>query len=103
MPESSPGGVAARPRGTRSRAGNAMERTRANVLAAAARCVAKYGSRRTTMGDIATTSGVAKATIYNHFRTKDDVYVALVDAEVRGLGDRCVARISADPDALAAT
>lgn len=66
----------------RSRAGNAMARTRAAVLAGARRCVLTAGTRRTTMVDIAATSGVAKATLYNHFRTKGEVLAALADSEV---------------------
>ena len=68
--------------GVRSRAGNGMTRSRSSILEGAARCVARYGTRKTTMGDIAREGGVAKATLYNHFRTKDDVYAALVASEV---------------------
>jgi AcrR family transcriptional regulator len=75
--------------GTRSRAGNAMARTRAGLLEGACRAVAARGTRRTTMNDIAGESGVAKATLYNHFRTKDDVWSALVEAEVRAVADEC--------------
>jgi len=34
------------------------------------------------MGDIAMLAGIAKATLYNHFRTREDVYLAVVGAEV---------------------
>jgi AcrR family transcriptional regulator len=34
------------------------------------------------MGDIAMLAGIAKATLYNHFRTRDDVYRAAIAAEV---------------------
>jgi AcrR family transcriptional regulator len=75
--------------GTRSRAGNAMARTRAGLLDGARRAVLGHGTRRTTMNDIAAQAGVAKATLYNHFRTKDDVWSALVEAEVRALAAEC--------------
>lgn len=75
--------------GTRSRAGNAMARTRAGLLEGARRAVGTQGTRRTTMNDIAAQAGVAKATLYNHFRTKDDVWSALVEAEVRAVADEC--------------
>jgi AcrR family transcriptional regulator len=75
--------------GTRSRAGNAMARTRGGLLDGALRAVAKHGTRRTTMHDIATLAGVAKATLYNHFRTKDDVWSALVEAEVQSIVAEC--------------
>lgn len=75
-----------------------MARTRAAVLAGALRGVEKYGTKRTTMGDIATLGGVAKATVYNHFRAKTDVYAALVESEVRALGEECVERAEAPGD-----
>jgi AcrR family transcriptional regulator len=75
--------------GTRSRAGNAMARTRAGLLDGARRAVVAQGTRRTTMNDIAAQAGVAKATLYNHFRAKDDVWSALVEAEVRALAAEC--------------
>ena len=72
--------------GTRVRSGNAMQRARSAVLEATAHCVERYGVRRTTMGDIALKAEVAKATLYNHFRTKGDVLAALVEHQVAGLG-----------------
>ena len=65
-----------------------MSRARAGILSGAASCVARYGTRKTTMGDIAREGGVAKATLYNHFRTKDDVLAALVAAQVEDLVER---------------
>jgi AcrR family transcriptional regulator len=70
--------------GTHSRAGNAMSRTRAALLAGAARAVAKSGTK-VTMSQVAVNSGVAKATLYNHFRTRDAVLSALLDHEVEVL------------------
>jgi AcrR family transcriptional regulator len=75
--------------GTRSRAGNAMARTRGGLLDGALQAVTKQGTRRTTMNDIAVLAGVAKATLYNHFRTKDDVWSALVEAEVTAIAAEC--------------
>lgn len=91
-----------RERGLRSRAGNAMERTRSAVLDGAARAVEKHGARKSTMADIATLSGIAKGTLYNHFRTKEAVYVAALDSGVRTLTDECVVVARDDlADALA--
>lgn len=63
--------------GTRTRAGNAMDRTRSALLSGAARAVATTGTR-ITMSQVATCAGVAKATLYNHFRTRQAVLDALV-------------------------
>lgn len=88
--------------GTRSRAGNAMARTRAGLLEGALRAVAAHGTRRTTMNDIAAAAGVAKATLYNHFRTKDDVWSALVEAELLRLDADCAGLPLAEALSLAA-
>src|SRR5947209_12498031 len=80
-----------RERGVRSRAGNAMQRTRAAVLDGAVRAVEKHGARRATMADIAMLAGIAKGTLYNHFRTKEAVYAAAVEAGVRNLAQECAA------------
>ena len=62
-------------RSPRSRAGNAMGRTRAAALDGARRVIAEHGLRKATMGDVAVRGGLAKATLYNHFRTKDELVV----------------------------
>jgi AcrR family transcriptional regulator len=69
----------------RSRAGNTMTRSRACILSGAAKCIARYGTRKTTMGDISREGGIAKGTLYNHFRRKPDVYAALLADEVDDL------------------
>jgi AcrR family transcriptional regulator len=68
--------------GAHTRAGNAMNRTRAGLLAGAARAFAEHGLRRSTMQSVAAAAGVAKATLYNHFRTKDEVAAALLAVEI---------------------
>jgi AcrR family transcriptional regulator len=91
-----------REHGLRSRAGNAMGRTRSALLDGAGRAIEKHGSRRATMADIATLAGVAKGTLYNHFRTKDAVYAAALDTGLRTLAEECTT-VAADDlaDALA--
>ena len=83
-PVGPPGGRAAPAHvpGAHTRAGNAMGRTRQGLLAGAARAFAEQGLRRSTMQSVAAAAGVAKATLYNHFRTKDDVVRALLSAEL---------------------
>lgn len=79
-----------------------MARTRAAVLDGAARAVEKHGARRTTMADIANLAGIAKGTLYNHFRAKEAVFAAAIDAGVRSLTDECVTVADDDlADALA--
>ncbi|HEX2308715.1 MAG TPA: helix-turn-helix domain-containing protein [Jatrophihabitantaceae bacterium] len=73
--------VPVRPAGTRSRAGNAMGRTRQALLRGAAAAVAAHGTR-VTMAEVATAAGVAKATLYNHLRTREEVLQAVLANEV---------------------
>lgn len=82
--------------GLRTRSGNAMGRTRAAILDAAAACVERDGVRRTTMGGLASSGGVAKATLYNHFRTKEAVLAALVEARAEALALECRALAGED-------
>lgn len=71
--------------GVQARAENAMQRTRAGLLLGAARAFAEHGPRRATMQGIAAAAGVSKATLYNHFRTKDEVATVLLAAELARL------------------
>ena len=70
-----------RKQGVHSRAGNAMSRTRTALLSGAARAVEVSGTK-ITMAQVAAAAGVAKATLYNHFRTREAVLDALVEHEV---------------------
>jgi AcrR family transcriptional regulator len=68
-----------------------MGRTRVGLLAGAARAFAERGLRRSTMQSVAAAAGVAKATLYNHFRTKDEVARALLALELQRLSDSAAA------------
>jgi AcrR family transcriptional regulator len=79
-------GPPASPPGGHARGGNAMGRTRLGLLTGAGRAFAQHGLRRSTMQSVAAAAGVAKATLYNHFRTKDEVARALLAVELERLG-----------------
>jgi len=64
------------------RPGVAMSRTRRGLLTGARTAFAERGVKKTTMQHVAAAAGVAKATLYNHFRTKDDVAHALIAFEL---------------------
>ena len=68
-----------------------MERARTQILVAAADLVASGGLRAVTMASVARTSAVAKATVYNHFRDRDDVLRALLGAQGEHLVTHCAA------------
>ena len=73
-----------RQKGTHTRAGNAMNRTRAALLDGAARAVEVSGTK-ITMAQVAAAAGVAKATLYNHFRTREAVLAALLDHQIESV------------------
>ncbi|MGX7679919.1 TetR/AcrR family transcriptional regulator [Jatrophihabitans sp. DSM 45814] len=75
--------------GAPPRPGNVMARSHDAILRGAARAVETSGSR-ISMSQVAAEAGVAKATLYNHFRTRDDVLRALLLDEL----DRIIAEIS---------
>jgi len=79
-----------------------MGRTREAALRGAVRAVAKYGSRKATMGDIAMLAGIAKATLYNHFRTRDDVYRAAIAMQIDEIAAASSARAADGLEAVLA-
>jgi len=85
-----PSAAPVREAGVHSRAGNAMQRTRTALLDGAVRAIEKHGARRTTMADIAMLAGIAKGTLYNHFRTKEAVFAATLTAGITSLTQECV-------------
>lgn len=44
-----------------------------DIIEAALECFAKYGIKRTTMADIASSADVSRQTVYAHFGTKEDI------------------------------
>jgi AcrR family transcriptional regulator len=70
------------------------------IADAALRRFARYGFKRSSMDDIASEAGLAKATLYLHFKGKDDVFRAMI----RRFGTRVEARcreVVAQPGSLA--
>ncbi len=59
----------------------AREDTRGRIMLAAIRQCEEVGLRRTTMEDIAHRAGLARATLYRHFESKDALVQAIILAE----------------------
>ena len=74
-----------RANGGHSRAGNAMERSRKALLDGARAAVATNGLSGTSMVDVADFGQVARATLYNHFRSKEELWVALILDELESV------------------
>jgi TetR/AcrR family transcriptional repressor of uid operon len=56
------------------------EARRAQILAAALVCFGERGFHATTMDDLVQASGLSKGSLYWHFHSKEDVFLALCDA-----------------------
>ena len=54
---------------------------RESILNTAGKMFGRYGIQKTNLSDIARLARVAKATIYNHFGSKDQVYLEVLQAE----------------------
>lgn len=61
------------------------DRTRADLLDAAARVIAAHGYEGASVGDIAAEAGYTKGAVYAHFGSKSEVFLALA-REQMGLG-----------------
>jgi AcrR family transcriptional regulator len=79
-----------------------MGRTHEAALRGGLAAITKYGSRKATMGDIAMLAGIAKATLYNHFRTRDDVYLAVAVDQVGSVATAARAKLQDGLDAAIA-
>lgn len=60
--------------------GDKRARTRARLLASARELTREKGYEKTTMEDIARHAGMTTGAIYNNFRNREDLYIALAEA-----------------------
>jgi AcrR family transcriptional regulator len=68
------------------------------ILDAAGELMLRWGYNKTTIDDIARYAGVAKGTIYLHWKTREDLFTALMKREYIRLAEDVKQRISSDPD-----
>jgi AcrR family transcriptional regulator len=61
--------------------------TRERILSAAIAQCEEVGLRRTTMEDVARRAGLARATLYRHFQSKDALVQAVIQAEAEKFFD----------------
>src|SRR5258705_3036664 len=68
------------------------------ILDAAATLLVRWGFRKTTIDDVAREAGVAKGTIYLHWRDKNELFrAAIIHAQQQAMAD-VKQRIAADPE-----
>ncbi len=53
------------------------------ILDVAAGLFARYGFRKTSVADIIREAGVARATVYKYFSSKDDIFKAVIEREIQ--------------------
>lgn len=62
-------------------------KTRAKLVVVARQLFAKKGVEATTMNDIAVASKKGRRTLYTYFKSKDQIYMAVVESELKMLSD----------------
>lgn len=75
----------------------AVSKTRAKLVDVARQLFAKNGVDDTTMNDIAVASKKGRRTLYTYFKSKEDIYMAVVESELEmlsGLWRKWLNRIS---------
>lgn len=78
----------------------AVSKTRAMLVDVARQLFAKNGLENTTMNDIAAASNRGRRTLYTYFRSKEEIYLAVVQTELSRLFERmeAVARKQITPE-----
>ena len=79
----------------------AVSKTRAKLVDVARQLFAKNGVDNTTMNDIAVASTKGRRTLYTYFKSKEEIYMAVVESELEKLSDELehVASENIAPDA----
>ena len=65
-----------------------ISKTRKKLVDVARQLFAKNGLENTTMNDIALHSGKGRRTLYTYFKSKEDVYYAVIESELERLSDK---------------
>ena len=67
------------------------------ILDAAATLILRWGYNKTTIDDVSRQAGVAKGTIYLHWKTREELFAALIKREKLELAEEIKQRIAEDP------
>ena len=61
--------------------GGKRERTRSKLIHAAAELTGEKGFERTTLEEVASRAGMSRGAIYNNFRDRDELFLAVAEAQ----------------------
>jgi AcrR family transcriptional regulator len=67
------------------------------ILDAAAALILRWGYNKTTIDDVARQAGVAKGTIYLHWKTREELFAALIRRERLAMAEDFKLRLEQDP------
>lgn len=67
-----------------------VSRTKLKLVDVARQLFAKNGVENTTMNDIAQASQKGRRTLYTYFKNKEEIYYAVIEAEVERLDRKSV-------------
>ena len=68
------------------------------ILDSASDLIVHYGFDKTTVSDIATEAGISKGAIYLHFKSKDELFEALLIRELQAYSSVWLERLETDPN-----
>lgn len=71
------------------------------IVEAAANVFAESGFRSARMADVAARAGIGKGTVYEYFRSKEDLFLAVFDAFGAGMLDGILAELEPHPASAA--
>ena len=73
---------------------------REGIILAAQKLFSQFGPRKTSVDEIARLAQVSKGTIYNHFKSKEEIYSAVVQQELTSLIEQIQEAVGKESDSI---
>jgi len=86
--------------GLKQEEGSRRQERAERILDAASELIQRWGYNKTTIDDIAKQAGVAKGTIYLHWKTREDLFRALMNREEMLMAEDIRQRMASDPEGM---
>src|SRR5438445_13885327 len=78
-----------------------LEGRRLDILASAERLFSKHGYFKINMTDIAEAAEFAIGTVYHFFKSKEEIYISLIEDKMEEYAEHVEPRVAAAPTATA--